>query len=142
MVVMICDDPADAEGAGRSFLNVNRCVLVRYQRPECMMRSMPAGPVAAAIVDLRDPPAVIGRTVEWLRRRWPRCPIAVVGDVGGGELEMAARCGGASYLTRPVTDEQWSGLLPRVLADRRSISEQRQNEGGAEAARTSGTVAR
>ena len=66
VVVMICDDPADAEGAGRSFLNVNRCVLVRYQRPECMMRSMPAGPVAAAIVDLRVPPAVIGRAVKRL----------------------------------------------------------------------------
>ena len=141
VVVIICDDAARAEDVGRRVLNLNRCMLVTYQRPESMRCSMPAGPVAAVIVDLRAPAPVIGRTVQWLRHRWPRCPVTVVGDVGGGEFEMVARKGGASYLTRPVTDKHWSGLLSHVLADPPNTIGQHGLEGRAGAVRASGTVA-
>ena len=54
-------------------------------------------------------------TLRWRRQRWPRCPIPVVGDRGCGVEEMVAREGGAAYLTRPVSAEQWLAVLAHAL---------------------------
>jgi len=48
---------------------------------------------------------------DWLKRRHPHCRVAVIADTGCGEEELAARIGGAIFMTRPVDDEQWSALL-------------------------------
>ena len=80
------------------------------------MCNAPTGKVALIILATADIPAVISQTLKWLRRCWPRCPVTVVGDLGGGEHEMAARKGGACYLTRPVSPEQWTAILIHVLS--------------------------
>jgi hypothetical protein len=112
---MTCDDMSEAEQVGRMLLNVNRGVLVTYARMEDLLFNAPVGNVAVVILASKDPPAALSRCLEWVRRRWPRSPITVVGDDGGGEYELVARQGGANYLTRPVTDEQWEALLAHVL---------------------------
>jgi FixJ family two-component response regulator len=114
-VVMACDDMTQADAVGLRLTSVSSGALVVYSRLEDLMVNPPAGRVAVVILDTHDSPAAISRALEWLRRRWNRCPVTVVGDAGGGDHEMAARQGGACFLTRPVTEEQWSSLLSHAL---------------------------
>lgn len=114
-IVMACTDMNEANLVGQQLLELNNGCLVTYRRAEDLMHSPPAGKVALIILATADKPAAISRTLKWLRNRWPRCPITVVGDRGGGELEMAARQGAALYLTRPVSSAQWAGILSHVL---------------------------
>ena len=114
-IVMVCADAGEAEQVGRKLLEVNMGCLVTYRRAEELMYNTPTGEVVLAILATDDPPARIRRTLRWLRNHWPRCPLTVVGDAGCGEHEMAAREGGATYLTRPVAGHQWSALLGHVL---------------------------
>jgi FixJ family two-component response regulator len=115
-VVLAGDDPAGTEAVGRRLLQLNTGALVVYGRLKDVLANPPAGQVAAVIVDTHEPPAAIRGALEWLRHRWSRCPITVIGDAGGGDQEMAARQGGACFLTRPVTEEQWSSLLSHALS--------------------------
>ena len=91
--------------------------LVTYRRAEDLLHNAPAGRVALVILATDDAPSVISNTLKWLRRRWAHCPVTVVGDLGSGEHEMAARLGGANYLTRPVQPEQWLAVLAHVLGE-------------------------
>ena len=117
-VVLACDDAGQADAVGRRLLQMNTGALVVYGRLDDLLANPPAGRIAAAIVDTHEPPAAVRRALDWLRRRWPRSPVTVIGDAGGGDQEMAARQGGATFLTRPVTEEQWSSLLSHALAPR------------------------
>lgn len=116
-IVMACTDMSEAELVSRQLLQLNNGCLVTYRRAEDMLFNAPTGKVALIILATADAPVIVGRTLKWLRRRWPRCPITVVGDAGGGELEMTARKGAACYLTRPVNAEQWTALLAHALAE-------------------------
>ncbi|MFB3891769.1 MAG: hypothetical protein ACE15C_07070 [Phycisphaerae bacterium] len=106
---------SEADQVGRQLSELNTGCLVTYRRIEDLAQNAPAGKVALIVLATDDEPAVTGRTLKWLRHRWPRCPVTVVGDTGCGEHEMAAREGGACYLTRPVRCEEWAALLTHVL---------------------------
>ena len=114
-IVMVCTDMAEADEVGRQLSEVNSGCLVTYRRAEDLLYNAPTGKVVLIILATADTPAVISGTLKWLRRRWSRCPVAVVGDVGSGQHEIAARQGGAFYLTRPVDPQQWNALLAHVL---------------------------
>jgi len=115
-VVMTCGDMSEAEIVGRKLLQMNTGVLVTYRRLVDVMHNSPTDKVALLILATQDHPTVLRPMLDWLRRRWPRCPITVIGDVGSGEHEMAARQGGANYLTRPLSDQEWANVLSQVLA--------------------------
>jgi len=83
------------------------------------MLNTPSGKVALVILATDDSAPLLRRSLDWLRRRWPGCPITVIGDTGCGEHEMAAREGGANFLTRPVSPEQWSAILSQALGTAR-----------------------
>lgn len=117
-VLMVCTDMSEADQVGRALSEVNSGCLVTYRRAEDLMSNAPAGEVALVILANESTPVRLDRTLRWLRRRWPRCPLAVVGDQGGGEREIAARSSGAMYLTRPVAAEEWSALLEPILPSR------------------------
>lgn len=119
-IVMACADMEEADLIGRRLLELNSACLVTYRRAEDLMYNVPTGRVALFILATADTPAATGRTLKWLRHRWPRSPITVVGDVGSGEQEIAAREGGAYYLTRPVSPEQWDSILTHALGGARS----------------------
>jgi len=89
------------------------------------MHNAPTGKVVLVILATADSSPVMSRTLGWLRRRWPRCPVTVVGSEGGGEREIAARKGGASFLARPVTTDQWSALLSHALGEQQPARAQR-----------------
>jgi DNA-binding NtrC family response regulator len=112
---MACADMSEADLIGQQLEQLHSGYLVTYRRAEEIVRNTPAGKVALVILATQDSPAVLCRTLKWLRRRWPRCPITVVGDLGGGEMELAARKEAACYLTRPVDPEQWKALLSHAL---------------------------
>jgi len=116
-IVMACTDISEADLVSRQLWELNNGCLVTYRRAEDIMFNAPAGKVALIILAASDTPAGLGRALRWLRRRWPRCPVTVVGDMGAGESEMAARKEAACYLTRPVSPEQWRAILAHVLSE-------------------------
>jgi len=125
-VVMVCTDMREAEQVGRQLSEFDNGCLVTYRRVEDLKHNNPTGKVVLAILANADPPSGIRRTLSWLRHQWPRCPITVVGDAGCGEHEMAAREGGAMYLTRPVDHEKWSAMLKYALSGPRQKKEVRE----------------
>ena len=118
---MACSDMSEADQVGRQLLEQNTGCLVTYLRAEDMLLNAPAGRVALVILATDDSAETLSRTLSWLHRRWPRCPITVVGDTGCGEYELAAREGGATYLTRPVSPEAWSAILTHALGPVRRV---------------------
>ena len=123
-IVMACTDMSEADLIGQTLLELNMGCLVTYRRAEDLMYNAPAGRVALVILATRDEPAMMRRTLRWLRHRWPQSPVTVVGDEGCGDHEMVAREGGANYLARPVASQQWLGLLCHALGDVRQLSEE------------------
>jgi len=114
-IVMVCTDISEAELVSRQLSEFNSGCLVTYRRAEDLLHNAPTGKVALIILATSDGPVQLTRTLKWLRCRWPRCPITLIGDRGGDELEMTARMGAACYLTRPVSAEQWTAILAHVL---------------------------
>ena len=126
-IVMACADMREADLVGKQLLEVNSACLVTYRRAEDLMYNLPTGKVALFILATADTPAVVGRTLRWLRHRWPRCPVTVVGDAGGGAHEIAAREGGAYYLTRPVSPQQWTSLVTHALPGSKSRKDKQRD---------------
>jgi hypothetical protein len=114
---MVCTDMSEAEQVGRQLSKVDMGCLVTYRRAEDLMSNAPSGRVALVILAADEDAARTSRTLVWLRRRWSRSPMVVIGDQGGGEQELIARQGGAYYLTRPVADPQWTSMLSHVLGE-------------------------
>lgn len=114
-IIITCSDTSEADQIGRQLLEQNMACLVTYRRVEDLMHNRPTGKVALFILATVETSASIGRALRWLRSWRPHCPIIVLGDVGGGEYEIAVRSGGAYYLTRPVSPLQWSTILTDTL---------------------------
>lgn len=114
-VVMVCSDMQEADQVGHCLQELNTGYLVTYCKAEDLLRNAPSGMVALVIVATDDSPPVLRGALHWLRRRWPGCPITMVGDAGYGDHEMIAREGGATFLTRPVSPEQWAAILLHAL---------------------------
>ncbi len=110
--VMACSDMQEAAQVGRCLREQNMGCLVTYMKAEDLVLNAPAGPVALVILATNDSAPVLERTLSWLRNRWPSCPITVVGD---GTDEMVARQGGATYLTRPVSNREWSAIVSHAF---------------------------
>ena len=114
-VVMICSDAREADQVGRQLMELNNGCLVTYRKAEDFLFNAPRSRAALVILAAEGSTGIIRTTLGWLRRRWPGCPTMVIADEGGGEQEMAAREGGAMFLTRPVGDEQWAAMLSQAL---------------------------
>ena len=115
-IVMACEDLGEAAQVGKQLSQVNNGALITYRRAEDVMLNCPSGRVALIILANSDDPETIGKILSWMRHRWPRCPAVVIGETGAGDMEIVARKGGASYLTRPVSPQQWAGLVQHVLS--------------------------
>jgi DNA-binding NtrC family response regulator len=124
---MACEDAAEASRVGHQLSQVNTGCLITYRRAEDILLNSPLGKVAMIVLASGDDPEAIGRMLTWMRHRWPRCPVAVIGDSGGGEMEMAARKGGACYLTRPVAAEQWAAMVEHVLRVRGPVASEKRS---------------
>ena len=114
-VLMTCEDGAEAAQVAEQVLKVNTGSLVTYREAEDVLTNQPAGRVVLIILSACGSAEDLGRQLAWMRHRWPNCPITVIGDEGGGPTELAARRGGASYLTRPVGPQEWGALVGHVL---------------------------
>jgi DNA-binding response OmpR family regulator len=127
---MVCDDDDEAQEIGREISKVNTGCLRTYWDLFDLIETPPQGRIAAVILATRSDPETMRQTLQWMRHRWPRCPVTVVGDVGGEEHELAARENGANFLTRPVTSAQW-----RAIVDHATGRDQFFVEGGSSPAR-------
>ncbi len=129
-IVMACTDMSEADTVGRELLELNSGCLVTYRKAEDLIHNAPAAKVALVILATTDTAVVIGRTLKWLKRRWPRCPVTVIGDNGGGQHEMVARQGAANFLTRPVGPQQWNAILAHALGlSQRTVEIKRSTHG-------------
>jgi hypothetical protein len=91
--------------------------VICYPDLRAARRSMPGGCVVLAVLGPGvDTPQLEG-DLRWLRKHWPRCCMAVVGDGDGLERERTARCGGAMYFARPVQSTEWTALLAQVTGE-------------------------
>lgn len=110
-IVAVCENQREAEEINSAFLKVSHGCLQWYTQISDLMKNLPTRRVVSLILATGDSPAAMGQTLRWMRYRWPRCLITVVGDVGCSSHEMAARQNGASYLIRPVTAEEWTAVI-------------------------------
>ena len=118
-IVMVCTDDAEAQQVAWCLSELNSGYMVTYRRVEDLMQNAPTGKVALVILATSEDAVRTERVLKWLHNRWPRCPVTVVGNSGCGAHELAARIGGANYLTRPITAQQWSVMLSHVFDVRR-----------------------
>ena len=123
-IVMVCEDVAEATQVGQLVSQVNNGSLVTYRKAEDVLLNYPAGRVVLIILAASQDPTMTGRTLAWMRHRWPHSPITVIGDTGGGELEIVARSGGANFITRPVRPEEWAAMVNHVLAKKRTVTKE------------------
>lgn len=120
-IVTVCSDMGEADQIGRQLLEFNSGYLVTYRRLQDFAFAAPAAKVALVILATKEDSTMLRRILKWLRHRWPRCPITVVGDAGGGKYEVTAREGGASYLTRPVEPRYWAAILAHALGQQARV---------------------
>ena len=114
-IVMVCTDAGEADQVSRLVVELNSRYLVTYRGVEELLTKPPVGSVALVILATREAASAIRHALTWLRNRWPRCSVTVIGNVGCGEFERTARAGGANFLTRPVTPEQWRATLTQAV---------------------------
>lgn len=119
-VVMACQDMFEAEQVGQELLKVNSSRLQAYGRIRDLICNPPAGPITSIIFATHDGQAEVRGALGWFRRYWPGCPLTVVGDSGCGTQERTAREGGAMFLTRPVSAEQWSAIVCHASGEKLS----------------------
>lgn len=114
-LVMVCKDLNEADQIASLLAQYDAGCLVTYRRAEDLVTSAPQGRVSLVILAGEEDPAAVGRMLKWLRRRWPDCPVTVVGSPNNKDLELAARTGGASYLVRPVSTEEWTSVVCHTM---------------------------
>jgi hypothetical protein len=122
---MACSDMQEADQVGRCLSELDTGCLITYLKAEDLLLNAPTGVVALVILATDDSVGILQRTLAWLRQRWPRCPIIVIGEAGCGQRERTAREGGAIFLTRPVAPEQWSAVLSHAFQLVRSLVSER-----------------
>jgi len=116
--IALCARAGEVDRLGRLITTVNNGSLISYRRWEDFICNPPRSAIGMFVVGADEAPADLLQALHWLRERYPRHLIVVVGDEGGGEQEMTARRGGASYVTRPVPAETWWQLLSHAFAGR------------------------
>lgn len=110
-IAMSCTEESEARQVGQALLQQKTGVLITYRSATDLIQNAPSGAVAMVILAGRECPLEMQEVFGWLKRRHPHCPVAVIADTGAGEEELAARIGGAIFMTRPLDDDQWSALL-------------------------------
>lgn len=113
--MMVCTDMSEAEQVRRQLLQFNNACLITYQNVGDMVCNRPSDGVALVILATDNAPQPLAKTLSWLRNVWPESSLAVIGNKGCGDYEIASRAHGAVYLTRPVSAEQWSALVKAGL---------------------------
>ena len=115
-IAMSCTEESEARQVGHALLQQKTGVLITYRSAMDLIQNAPNGNVAMVILAGRECPMEMQQVFGWLKRRHPHCPVAVIADTGAGEEELAARIGGAIFMTRPLYEEQWSALLTGAVA--------------------------
>ncbi len=114
-VALICAGGSEVQQAAQAVLQLNNGCLVTFQRVMDLLHNCPVGRLNMIIVSSQGQAQTLEDGLSRLRQRWPHCPLAVIGGKGAGAHELVARQHAAAYLTRPVTQLQWSALVSAVL---------------------------
>ena len=110
-IVAVCAEMSDAELIAQSLEQLNTGSLLTYDHQSELRLNPPLGEIALFILFDRENSEATVDTLQWLARYWRRAATAVVGAVGSGRQELAARMGGAMYFVHPVYGGQWRSLV-------------------------------
>ena len=110
---MVCQGE-EAQQVSRQLADHDSGCLITYRRVEDMVLNAPSGQVALVILAGQDDPAGAKRTLQWLRHRWPGCPVTVVSGAGA-DYERTARQGGALYVDRGLAEHHLPAIVAHAL---------------------------
>lgn len=110
-VVMLEPKAEEAVRAAELLAEYPSAGLVSYERVLELKTHPPSGVVTMFLVAAAQQPLETLRVLRWLKRNWPRTPVAVLGDAGAGTQEQVARQSGAMYFLRPLNDQQLHALV-------------------------------
>jgi hypothetical protein len=125
VIVVACGDSLESSQVGDAMSRLTDGVLIVVDRATEAAFLRPLGRVKLVILDGREGPALLTPVLQRIRRRWPGASAVVLGPSGEPGLEIAARCGGASFLIRPVGRETWQALLSHAARLERVRVEER-----------------
>ena len=111
VVVMACGDSPESSQVGEMISRLTDCCLITVDRAVQAALLRPSGRVTLVVLDGSEGPESLKPALQRIRRRWPGASAVVIGPGEAPGLELAARCGGASFLIRPVSRETWQALL-------------------------------
>lgn len=125
VIVMACGDSLESSQVGDVMSRQAQGCLIRVDRAIEAVLLRPAGRVKLVILDGCEGPAELTPVLQRIRRRWPEASAVVIGSGQEMALEIAARCGGASFLIRPVSWETWQALVCHATGRERIRMEER-----------------
>ena len=111
VIVMACGDSLEFSQVGDMLSRMTDGCLIVVDRAVQTAFLRPCGRVALVVLDGSEGPEPLRPVLQRIRRRWPEASAVVIGPGEEPGLELAARCGGASFLIRPVSRETWWALL-------------------------------
>jgi hypothetical protein len=111
VIVMACGDSLESLQVGEMISRLADGCLIVVDRAVQAAFLRPSGRVALVILDGSEGPEPLRPALQRIRRRWPEASAVVIGPGEEPGLELAARCGGASFLIRPVSRDTWQALL-------------------------------
>ena len=114
-IVMVCRGSTEGRQVSDMLSELGAGTLALYEKVEDLALNAPAGAVSLAIIAGENDPAILERSLRWLRRWRPAAACAVIADPGRSDLEIAARSMGAGYFVRPVAPDQWRALLAHAV---------------------------
>jgi len=117
-IIMVCKNDYEVDQVSGLLFQVNSATLITYRRLEDLILNRPTGEVVLFILADGDEVKMLEKMLEWSHSRWPYSSMVVIGDEGEGEMEIAARKGGAYYLTRPVSQWEWKALIQHPVRKR------------------------
>lgn len=125
VIVLACGDSLESLQVGDTMSQLTDGCLIVVDRAIQAALLRPIGRVALVILDGREGSASLTPALQRIRRRWPEASAVVIGPGNEPGLERAARCGGASFLIRPLSRETWQALLGHAAKRERIGMEER-----------------
>ena len=93
----------------------------RLSQIDVVTVTLPQAPTCAGDVDLvlaslrdRSPAAMRSWLADW-HQRFPTCPVIVVGDCNGAEIEFLLGAGAADFISPPFSDHELQARVRRAL---------------------------
>jgi hypothetical protein len=111
---------SEVDGIGRCLTRVDAGRVFAFQQSKDVQANIPAGDVDLVVLTASRSLDAVERMLRWIRHRWPKSLILVLGEDGSDLLERKARQNGALFMPRPISDKLWKSVLDGAIQLRRA----------------------